>query len=50
MRNQYELAQIFEIGRAQDFVLGSKIISPLEYDVRTTQLDSYVIDDWTDDE
>ncbi len=50
MRNQYESAQIFEVGRAQDLVLGQKIDDPDSFDVLIQQLGSIVIDETSDDE
>jgi hypothetical protein len=48
MRNNYENAEIVEIGRAQDVVLGNKVADPESFDVRTQQLGSFVIDELTD--
>ena len=48
MRNNYETAEIVEIGRAQDVVLGNKVSDPESYDTRTQQLGSFVIDELTD--
>jgi len=48
MRNNYETAEIVEIGRAQDVILGNKVSDPESFDTRTQQLGSLVIDELTD--
>ncbi len=33
MRNNYEMPEVFELGRAESLILGVKYIAPFDYDL-----------------